>query len=196
MENQQDVVARWVVRRLADVARFFRVTEDTCKKWRAVGMPGAARKWNLADIVAWRDGRLRNAGRAAQEGADTSRLEANRRRAWADAEAAETRLAALRGELIEVEYVIREYQHHATHARSLFEQIPTRLMGELPEDATADDKRRFRGRAQRIVDDVVAALHSDLLERGGGPAANRPDDGADQADQAGPGISREIPGVE
>lgn len=171
---------RRIVRTQAEVAVACGVNVQTVKQWRGRGLPGKSGQWDLDAIDSWLEehqlGQHRPTEPAvepAPEGA-VSRAEAERRRAVADAERAELRVRRERGELIEVHRVVREYQHHATHARALMQQMPNRLLADLPETATADDKRRFRERAQRIIDDVVAALHSDLLSRG--PDPESPDD--------------------
>jgi phage terminase Nu1 subunit (DNA packaging protein) len=165
----------WIVATQEQVADFFGRSTETVKDWRAKGMPGAAGgpgapgRYDLREILAWRDANIAPSGRDEGlrpdgDGQRTiSRAEADRRRAVADAQRAELRVTRERNQVMDVAAVVREYQHHATHARALFEQVPHRLMEELPETATADDKRRFRDRAARIVDDVIRCLHTDLV---------------------------------
>ena len=167
----------WIVGSLADVARFFRVHPDTVRTWRRQGLPGDKGAWNLSAIVAWREGR-RRATPEMIPGAAEGRFEADARKATADADLYEMKRDQRRGDLIDVDTVTRVYARHATHARALWEQAPDRLLGLLPATATGDDKRRFRAEATRIIEDVVHAFYTDLLQQ----ENEAPDGSGDETD--------------
>lgn len=156
----------WIVRGREPVALFFRRTVETIKSWVSKGMPcirggpGEAALYDLCEIMHWRDENVVDSGR--NDTGDVSRLEADRRKAVAEAEKRELETAKMRGELIEVDAVARDFRHHATHGRALWEQAPDQLLGLLPASATGEDKRRFRREAVRIVDSVIAAMFGEL----------------------------------
>ena len=83
-----------IVASLADVAAFFGVRESTVKAWRGRGMPGEPGgpgrpgRYDLAEVSVWRVDALGGSGRPDDEPADLSRGEAERRKAWADAQRA------------------------------------------------------------------------------------------------------------
>jgi hypothetical protein len=56
---------------------------------------------------------------------------------------------------VDADVVDRECQYSVTHARAAVADLVERLMSELPESATEDDKRRIRAETGRLVDDVL-----------------------------------------
>ena len=158
----------WVVTSLNDVALFFGVARDTVRRdWRARGMPGKLRVWALNEIAQWRIQRAEDRAITALEadGDPESTAEAERRKTWAEALAAEVKLEQLRGELLWVEEVARETNQANTHARALLEQLPDRLLASIPPGATGDDQRRFLADARKAIEGVVEAMHDYYLAR-------------------------------
>ncbi len=147
-----------------EVGQHFGVSERTVAKWIARGMPGESGAYPRSQMDAWLEANHfgpyvdRN-----ENGKD--RGSAERRKAMADADIKELKASQLRRKLVEVDDMVREYRHHATHARALLEQLPDRLLGFLPANATGDDKRHFRDEAAKAVDSVVEVLHDWLIER-------------------------------
>lgn len=151
----------WIVDSLAQVAEFFARSIDTIKgEWRANGMPGSARRWDLAQILAWRDERQQKT--AAVRATDQGVVEAERRRAVAEANRAERRDRREAGDLVEVEEVRRLFAQHVNAARSILEQIPDRVIAALPQGTRAAARRRTQSQARRIVADCCDTL-ADLL---------------------------------
>jgi len=161
--------ASWICDTLDEVAAFFGRSRETIKDWRAKGMPGEAGgpgrpgRYDLREILAWRDTHVGSSGRNDQT-ATASRAEAQRVREWADARRAEHRLAVEQGAYIEADLALRLVARSDTHAVALFQQVPDRALQLLPADATPDDRREFRAAMQRLVDDVIDAQGEALRE--------------------------------
>ncbi len=148
-----------------EVGRHYDVSERAVAQWSALGMPGERGFYPRSQIDAWLQTHCLGpycVGRNHNDD-DESRREADRRKAWAEAELRELDLATKRKSLVEVDDVVREYKHHATHARALLEQLPDRLLGFLPAHSTGDDKRHFRNEAAKAVASVVDVLHDWLV---------------------------------
>lgn len=47
-------MSRWIARTAAEVAQFFGVSAQTVAGWRKDGMPGTARKYDLAEVYKWK----------------------------------------------------------------------------------------------------------------------------------------------
>lgn len=47
----------WVLSSLALVAEFFEVPLGTVKSWRTAGMPGSPKRWDLREIIDWKESR-------------------------------------------------------------------------------------------------------------------------------------------
>lgn len=170
----------WIVESLAQVGEFFGKAENTIKVWRERGMPGDPGgpgdhgRYNLKECLVWRDATVASSGR--DEGAETgkeTRADGDRRKSLAEAEIKEMKAAVMRGELIDVDDVAREYVHSATHTRAMLEQIPHRFMsglvGKCPHCNepvySGDDKRRILDANKRHVDDAMEAVHACLVAR-------------------------------
>lgn len=146
------------------VAAHFGKSLDTIKDWREKGMPGSPGHYDLAEILRWRDANVGPSGR--NENGDACRAEAERRRAWAEAEIKEAKAAKLRGETAGIDEIARLFRHVANHARAVFEQLPQQTLGMLPaigQPVTADDLRRIRAGVEKGVDTGFSLLHGELL---------------------------------
>lgn len=148
------------VRTLDELAYAFDRRRPTIKEWRAKGLPGVPGKYDIRDCYRWVRDNVGSSGRA--DDGDTSRKEAERRKAWADAEKAEIDVAVKRGALVLLGDVKRSCAHISTHSRALLEQLPDRLLDLLPADATGEDKRLFRESAAKAVADVIATLCDEM----------------------------------
>lgn len=161
----------WIVATQQQVAGFFGNSLETIKDWREKGMPGepggpnAPGRYDLSAILRWRDATIGPSGR--NETGDASRSEADRRRAWAEAQRSELELAVERGQVAPVADMLREWSHAATHARALLEQVPDRLLAALPPGSDGDQRRRFRDEAEKAIDAVVRTIHEGLKRRAG-----------------------------
>ena len=150
----------WIVRTLADVARFFSKSPATIKtEWRRRGMPGKSGGWDLREIFEWREGHREHTG-AKNEG--ESRFEAERRKAVADADMAERKAAQQAGELIEVTPIIRLFTRHVNEAKAIMDQLADRVLSLLPAKTTPKTRRRVREECRKILDDACRSL-GDLL---------------------------------
>jgi len=152
----------WVVETLDEVAEFFGRQRDTIKDWRKKGMPGKAGEWDLQAIVPWQQENVGSSGRGDTD--DKSRAEAERRKAWAEAAKRELDLKVATGEFASVDEMIRLIRRADTHAISLWQQTPDRLLGLLPAKTSGRDKRRFRKEAEKIVADVIESQRQGLID--------------------------------
>lgn len=158
----------WIVTTLAAVAEFFGVSPETVKDWREKGMPGIAGgpghlgRYDLAEILQWRDANIGGTGRNDARIRNESRAEADRRKAWAAARSAELGLRREEREVVEADTIARYYLRLQGTARGLFEQIPDRLLAALPQTATAADKRRFRDTAEKAIGDICASMQASI----------------------------------
>lgn len=166
---------------LSHVAYIFGKSRDTMRDWRRNGMPGKPGHFDVREILTWY---LSRASSGRNDGSDENRAESEARKAAADADMAEMKAAVMRGELIEVDTICREYVHSATHTRAMLEQIPHRFMAGLIERCphcnepvyTGDDKRRILDANKGHVDDAIEAIHSCLAARMEEPQDTEEDD--------------------
>ncbi len=171
--SQSSIGPAWVVCKRVDVSVFFGNSEDTIKLWLKQGCPGKRNHYNLKQIMEWRDANVGFTNRPDGNHVDASRAEGERRKSLADADMKEYRALVLKGELIHVDDVSREYTHSATHGRALFEQVPFRFMthlvntcphcGEVVLDG--DEKRRILSAATQDIDTAIEAMHDGLEGR-------------------------------
>ncbi len=170
----------WIVQSLTQVGEFFDRAEDTIKEWRERGMPGEPGgpkklgRYDLKECLLWRDATIGPTGR--NDGIDPgeeTRADGDRRKSLAEAAIKEMKAAVMRGELIDVNKICREYVHSATHTRAMLEQMPHRFMSCLIEQCphcgeqvySGDDKRRILEANKGHVDDAIEAVHSCLTAR-------------------------------
>lgn len=153
--------APWIVGRLADVAAFFRRSLATVKgEWRPNGMPGNRGRYDLSEILAWRDRRDEQLRGKSPDAAAKARAETQR--AIAEANIAERKDRLMAGQLIEREAVRRLFVQHVAEAKALLDQLPDRITAALPDKTGSKIRRRAKADAQKIVDDACHAL-ADLL---------------------------------
>ncbi len=145
----------WIVRSLAEVARFFGVHSQTPREWRSAGMPGKKNEWDLAAILRWRDDRA-----VAKE-----ELTPHARKALADAKIQELRYAKLEGSLVDVEAVRRLLVEHITTARALLDCIPEQVLGSLPASLGGDRLQTIRTAVRQTIDGACATLADALAAR-------------------------------
>lgn len=170
----------WIVESLAQVGEFFGKAENTIKVWRErgmpgdPGMPGKSGRYNLKECLVWRDATVGSSGRDdKQDPGEETRADGDRRKSLAEAAIKEMKAAVMRGELIDVDDISREYVHSATHTRAMLEQLPFRFMSMLIDRCphcgesvySGDDKRRILESIRGHVDDAVEAVHLCLVER-------------------------------
>ncbi len=168
----------WIVANLELVADFFGKARETMKEWRAKGMPGIRAtatipgRYDLSEILRWKEVNIGSSGR--NDGtADVARAEADRRKAVAEAEMKELKTEEFKGQLIDLDDVVREFNHETTTTRAHLEQIPDRATAQLPPciecgaQPGGDDKRRFRTRLEEMVDQITGSRHEELMARVG-----------------------------
>lgn len=139
----------WMVRSLGDVARFFGVHPDTVKGWRRVGMPGKTAAWDLAEIVAWRNGKVKSESKAESAQAALARVRAQREQFLLERE---------QGGWVEVDPVCRLLTRTVNESKVLIDQLPDQILAVLPPDLSAAQQKDLRRRMQRVIDDVYRAL--------------------------------------
>lgn len=136
---------KWRVDTLSEVAEFFGVSTDTVRHWRGDGMPGVARKWDLAAIARWRIGRaekriVKSAPRADGEGYADPR---DREKHW------KAEIARLEYETRIGKNVPRETYEHDLAARcGWFQQVISLLGAQLAPLVAHQSVRQCR----RIID--------------------------------------------
>jgi len=156
---------RRIVGTQREVAKSFRVSGETVRDWRKLGMPGRKGRWDLDEIAAWRDAR-REAGSSMPAGlahqyrqAKLAREINAAKREAARAEREQIELRRLKGDLIE----------RAVHERELLAR--TRWFVGVMERAPSELAIRLMGRkpaeAKRIVQAYFDDLRRQAAERGG-----------------------------
>ncbi|MFO8014360.1 MAG: hypothetical protein R6X20_13770 [Phycisphaerae bacterium] len=140
---------RWIVRTLGDVARFFRLTYDTIKTWRRQGMPGTAGKFDLAEVVAWRDGRQKDPAQPTSPHAALARVKAERE---------QFELQREQAAWVEVDPICRLIERTVNECRTVLDQLPDQLVAQLPQDLPAEALADCRARCARAIDGVYATL--------------------------------------
>jgi phage terminase Nu1 subunit (DNA packaging protein) len=139
--------------------------ERTVAMWIARGMPvekrGGKAFYDADKIAVWLpehvDGWKPHEGNGEEGGGET-RQDADRRHAISRADERQMKVGRLRGELLELDSVVRFYVQSATHGRTLLEQIPDRLM--RIKDLSP---KRFREEAVRAVSGVMELLHKRFM---------------------------------
>ena len=123
-------------RSLGQVAKFFGVTIDSAKAWRAGGMPGTPNAWDLSAIAVWL--RARGATRGSGEGATLhgQSVEHSYRQARAVREAARAQREQLalqreKGALIALDEHTRRIRRLAHDFAARLERYPAELPARL-----------------------------------------------------------------
>lgn len=148
--------------------------------WKRKGSKGRAYQFDTADVIAWRETRIRE-DRAAEREAQVINLERERAlKTAAERRLAELELAQRSGELVHVDDVAARIESEYANVRARLLLIPTKLAPRIARMRKAAEARAA------IHAEVREALHelstADELTRdvaGGEPAARaEPDEGA------------------
>lgn len=126
---------RWIVETLADVAKFFRVSNTTIQNWKqqSVGMPGVDGAYDLSEICEWRRSLDREATSKTQEQRDLELRELA-----AEVASKELKLRKNRGELISRDASKAATASILNEARVQLEAIPSILGASIPPDLRSD----------------------------------------------------------
>jgi hypothetical protein len=68
------------------------------------------------------------------------------------------------GELVPLDRVIVHNEQRITMAKSLFEQVPDRLLGIVPKKNTPASRKAFLERAREMITDVLSALADESMK--------------------------------
>jgi len=142
---------------LQAVADFFDVAHGTVQRdWRRAGMPGERGRWNLRDILQWRDSRLH-----ARTSSDETAAELLRRKRAADARVAEAqaekleRENALRaGELLESRLVMLSANELVLLVKARLEQVPDEIELLMPPEHRTDTRRELESYVDRLLHEM------------------------------------------
>jgi hypothetical protein len=152
----------WVVSSLREVAEFFDLALSTVKgEWRGAGMPGEPGKWNLKEILAWREARRKPA--RAESGGDNhiaidgkqlspamlgllEAYERYRRRKMANDKTAGELVSRVDAEQEAAELVVR--------LRERFEAVPDELQMEFPLRERATWRARLESKVRLILTEL------------------------------------------
>lgn len=105
------------------MARALDYSDAAVSAWRKAGAPfdGTGRT-SWAEIWRWRDAQIE--AKAAAKHAPTDQADAERRKAIADAEMAEHKLAVARGEVVPVAQVSAAWERHLAGLRAKIAAVP------------------------------------------------------------------------
>lgn len=144
----------WIVRTLADVARFFGVRLQTVKgDWRGNGMPGQAGAWDLREIVAWRNERQgqsadndaeRNSQRAAATDWEAVKLKE-------DALLKRLRRKRLQGELVQLDVVMQSISETLIRIRDRLLAFPEEIEMGFPQETRGENVRSLESKIENLL---------------------------------------------
>jgi phage terminase Nu1 subunit (DNA packaging protein) len=146
---------------LTDVAVAIGVDVRTIHNWKSKGMPGVG-PYDLDAIDQWR----KNRGQGGRPDEDA----ASARRAEAQAQLMEAKLAEKQGKLVPIEDVRRLFVRHITEAGTILDQLSDQVAALMPaERPTAAEwpaiRAQVRTSAKRIIDAGRQALADALIDK-------------------------------
>jgi len=135
------------------VIRGFGISREQLRRWRERGLSQIDKgKWDLSEIVKFRDGLLGKAG-------DTLR-EARVRRETANAEKAELSVSEKKGTLIQRGQALQWLCSHIAMAKNGFQGLPARLAPVLFQKEEAEIREALRLEIHRILQNLSTPARS------------------------------------
>jgi phage terminase Nu1 subunit (DNA packaging protein) len=146
-----------VVHTLADVGAHFHKSTRAVGYWRAEGMPcrDNPRRYDLDAIAEWLEQRGLARSDEDRERAETARIER---------ETKQLKLDQLRRTVVPLEPIRRLWIRHVNEAHVILDQVPDRVLAELPPATPGKTRQAIRKAAQRIVDTSCQALADALAD--------------------------------
>jgi len=154
-----------------ELAELLGVTPKTIRAWERQGCPfeekgkrGRPSRYNVADVVAWREEQVRLAAAGDLDAMDME--EARRRKLAAEAAAAELALARERDEVVEIELVSKEVGAALAACRSRLLQVGAKV---APECELTPDAASVKEMIDDAIFEALDEISGDALEYAGAP---------------------------